>query len=679
MNEIEKQKEQEHLDNVLKEIDGQIDNKNKQIEDLENEMAELNHHFSDQYYFLDDEETVVGGNELDEQETLINQTKEQYYKLKKQRLSPYFGKISFKEETDSGAKDYYIGIFNLTNGTDVPVVCDWRAPISTMFYDYEIGKASYRAPIGLISGDITSKRQFKIKDSKMEWCFDSSLTIDDDILQKELSQNSSQKMKNIVSTIQREQNSIIRDESNILFVQGVAGSGKTSIALHRVAYLLYKYRDKYKSSDILIISPNSIFSEYISNVLPSLGEENIVNISFMDIAKNELSTLTNQLETREQALEDLTTNTKRLNEVAYKNCFEFADSLKQYLNAYVDFSFNPKDFVFGDLKIKKEEIEKLYSQKYKDKTPAVRISWIADYILDKIDVQDDKGEVYARIKKVIYPMFISQSLTEIYADFLANIGLTFSYTNQNKVRYEDIAPILYIKNYLLGLSKLSKVKYLVIDEMQDYNPLQFEMFDEIFACPKTMLGDMSQCIEKLLDENDLDRIAKIVEAKEIITLNKTYRSTCEITHFADSIKGIHSQTVDRHGEEPQVFTFDNIENECKKIVSLVNENASKFDNIAIICKNKKEAEKYYSYLYELDDLKLMDDGSLLSKIMIMPASICKGLEFDMVILPNVSTQNYNNFLDKNLLYVSSTRALHKLYLTSVSDVSKFIKNINTNK
>ena len=154
MNEIEKQQEQEHLDNVLKEIDGQIDNKNKQIEDLEKEMAELNHHFSDQYYFLDDEETVVGGNELDEQETLINQSKEQYYKLKKQRLSPYFGKISFKQDTDTQAKDYYIGIFNLTNGTDIPVVCDWRAPISTMFYDYEIGKASYRAPIGLISGDI---------------------------------------------------------------------------------------------------------------------------------------------------------------------------------------------------------------------------------------------------------------------------------------------------------------------------------------------------------------------------------------------------------------------------------------------------------------------------------------------------------------------------------------------
>lgn len=672
MNEIEKQQEQNYLDKVLGEIDKQAEYKNKQVEELEKEMDELTHHFSEQYYFLDTEETLTGGDELDEQESIINQTKEQYFRLKKQRLSPYFGKISFCEQNESEPKDYYIGTFSLTNGKPIPLVCDWRASVSTMFYDYEIGKASYKAPIGLISGDITAKRQFKIKDSKMEYCFDSSLTIDDDILQKELSQNSSQKMKNIVSTIQREQNSIIRSDENIMFIQGVAGSGKTSIALHRVAYLLYKYRDKYKSSDILIISPNTIFSEYISGVLPSLGEENIINLSFLDIATRELKTLTPALQTRESALEDLTYDTKRLNEVAYKNCFEFAESLKTFLSKFIDLSFSPKDITIDDVKIKKDEIEKLYNNNYKDKTPAIRISWIADYILDKLDTKDDDGLLLTRIKKVIYPMFVSNSLTEIYANFLANIGLNFSLTTDNKIKYEDIAPIMYIKNYLLGLSKLGKVKYLVIDEMQDYNPLQAEMFSEIFSCPKTMLGDINQCIEKIVENGDIDKYAKIVGAKEILQLNKTYRSTYEITKFADKIKGIDSQTVDRHGDDVEVFTFDNTQAECQKITTLVQENPN-FDNIAIICKNSREVQKYYNYLGELDELKLMEEGSMLGRLMIMPASICKGLEFDMVILPNVSQENYNSYLDKNLLYVSSTRALHKLYLTTQKNISKFIK------
>ena len=213
--------------------------------------------------------------------------------------------ITFYDEEIKQTNDYYIGTFNLTNGQELPLVCDWRAPVSTMYYDYEIGKAKYDAPCGEIKGEIKAKRQFKIKDSQMQMCFDSNLTIGDDILQQELANNASDKMKNIVATIQSEQNKVIRDESPILFVQGVAGSGKTSIALHRVAYLLYKYREKYKSNDILILSPNDIFSEYISTVLPSLGEENILNTSFYRLAQGELMALVNPLQTREDGLNKL--------------------------------------------------------------------------------------------------------------------------------------------------------------------------------------------------------------------------------------------------------------------------------------------------------------------------------------------------------------------------------------
>ena len=671
MEEIELNKEQDYLAKTLEEIDNQAIYKSKQIEELENEMSELTHHFSEEYYFLDDEETVTGGDELDDCERVINQVKNQYFRLKKQRLSPYFGKITFKANDENNANDYYIGTFNLTNGNNLPLVCDWRAPVSTMYYDFELGEAGYVAPVGEIIGEISAKRQFKIKDSIMELCFDSSLTIGDDILQTELAHNASDKMKNIVSTIQKEQNKIIREDSPVLFVQGIAGSGKTSIALHRVAYLLYKFREKYSSDDILIISPNSIFSEYISNVLPSLGEENILQTSFFAIAENELSSLVPKLQTREEALNKLAKDPKRLNEVAYKNCFDFCDSLKLYLKTYINLCFNVQDLTFGNIKITKSELEELYNKKYIQKSPATRIGWIADYIIDKLDVKRNTEELYDRVKKVIYPMFISDSLIEIYSDFLDKIGMQFTLDN-GMVRNEDIAPLMYIKNYILGSTKQSKVKYLVIDEMQDYSPIHFELFNELYDCEKTVLGDIYQCIEKIIEEKDLEKYANILGAKEILTLNKTYRSTFEITEFSDKIKGLNSNKVDRHGEAPQVLKCENIFDEANKITQLVNQNLN-YNSIAIVCKTQEDAEKYYSYLGELEDLKLMSENSTMSKIMIMSASLCKGLEFDMVILPDVSDCNYNNFLDKNLLYVSCTRALHKLFLTTNNDVTKFIK------
>lgn len=189
---------------------------------------------------------------------------------------PYFGRIDFQEEKeDSNVMPLYIGIHTFYDSeSKATLIYDWRAPISSMFYDYELGTASYQSPSGKINGEISLKRQYRIRNGKMEFMIESSLTVHDDILQKELSANADDRMKNIVATIQREQNRIIRnEEARILIIQGVAGSGKTSIALHRIAYLLYAFNDHISSKDILIISPNRVFADYISNVLPELGEE----------------------------------------------------------------------------------------------------------------------------------------------------------------------------------------------------------------------------------------------------------------------------------------------------------------------------------------------------------------------------------------------------------------------
>ena len=669
MEEKELQKEKEYLGNVMNEIDCQTQNAKKTINELENQMDELTHYFSEQYYFLDDEETVTGGDEMDDVERVLNSTKLNLFRLQKQKKSPYFGKVDFL----SGQKQnsYYIGIFSLTRDGELPLVCDWRAPVGSLYYDFELGKASYKAQIGEIVGEITNKRQFKIKDGKMELCFDFSLNVQDEILQQELSQNASQKMKQIVATIQKEQDKVIRDEEQTLFIQGVAGSGKTSIALHRIAYLMYKYREKYTSNDILILSPNYVFGDYISSVLPSLGEENVLQTSFFQIARDELVGLVPALQTREEGLDELAQDPKRLNQVAYKNCFDFAESLKNYLKTYVNLSFNAKDLQFGEIKITKQELEELYNQKYQQKNPATRIEWIADYIIDKIDANQKAEELIGRVKKVLYPMFISNSILDIYCDFLNKIGMNFSFSDKKTIRFEDISAILYIKNYILGTNK-KNVKYLVVDELQDYSPLQLELVNDIFDCPKTVLGDISQCIEKIIEPNELPKYAQIVGANKITMLNKTYRSTKEITDFASKIKNIEVNAVERHGSVPQVKVLENFEKEIEYIENIV-KNAKNYQSIAIICKTPSDAKKYYDSLNGLDDLVLMQENSTLSKLMIMPSSLAKGLEFDMVIVPNACDDVYNNFLDKNLLYVSCTRALHELHLTCTNKLTRFIK------
>ena len=672
MEQLEQEKELEYLDKVISVLNNKITETQKKISDLNIEFEKIKSYYSEQYYFLDDEEIVAGGDEMDKEEALINEEIRQLTNYRKQRLSPYFGKIDFLSNGQNNS--YYIGIFNLTNGGKIPLVCDWRAPVSSMYYDYEVGRASYAAPKGVIEGEITNKRQFKIKDSKLEYCFDSSLTINDDILQEELSKNASKKMKNIVTTIQREQNKIIRDDENIIFVQGVAGSGKTSIALHRVAYLLYKYRKGFSSSDILIISPNYAFSDYISAVLPSLGEENILSQTFVDLAKEELSNLAPSFEVREDMLDEITYDTTRLNEVAYKNCLDFAESLRKYLKTYLNLSFKPKDLTFGETKITAKKIDELYNKTYIQKTPAVRINWIVDYIIDKMEIDKAVDDISARIKRILYTMFDKISLLDVYADFLNNIGLKFSLTDKNTLKYEDIAPILYIKHYMLGLNKRN-VKYLVVDEYQDHSILFYEILNDIFDCPKCVLGDINQCIEKIMTPDDEMAYAKALGAKEILTLEKAYRSTCEITNFCNQIKGINSNPVQRHGKQVNVECCENIENEAKFIENAV-KNAKKYDTIAIICKTTHEAEKYYEYLGEIDDLSLMNENMPLSHIMIMPVSMCKGLEFDMVIVPNATKKNYNSFLDKNFLYTACTRALHELIITYNDELTDFVKGEN---
>jgi len=343
MEQQEFENESKYLKKVLKELKSQKLHALEQLKSLEVQKTQLSKQYADDYYEMDDEEALTEGARLAEFDNLIDFTSQKIDRLRRQEYSPYFGRIDFVQQGKRKQNSYYIGVNNLVKNGEMPLVCDWRAPVSSLFYDYELGRAEYIAPQGKVEGEIKLKRQYQVKDGKLLSAFNSSLTIGDDILKSVLSGNATNKMKTIVSTIQKEQNKIIRANINgNMLVQGVAGSGKTSIALHRVAYLLYQNKNTLKAEDVLILSPNKLFGEYIADVLPELGEENISQMSFYRLAKEQLKFLGLELEKREKSLNNITNNTIKLNEIAYKHTYDFYESLQEFCKAYFNLNFKPK-------------------------------------------------------------------------------------------------------------------------------------------------------------------------------------------------------------------------------------------------------------------------------------------------------------------------------------------------
>ncbi|OAA94515.1 helicase IV [Clostridium coskatii] len=471
-------------------------------------------------------------------------------KYKKILLSPYFGRMDFLERGDEKTQKCYIGSFNLINDNFDFLVYDWRAPISSMYYDYEIGKANYICPEGKIHGEITLKRQYKINNGKIEYMFDSNLNIDDEILQGILSKSTDSKMKNIVTTIQREQNKVIRNEDyKNLIVQGPAGSGKTSIALHRIAYILYKHRDKIASKNIIIFSPNEIFNEYISNVLPQLGEDNMCQTTFKEYMQKVLESNFKKEDYSEMMENILAAKKepmypKRIMSIKYKSSMQFIDILKKYVDYTEKEDRNFKDIIVrGKLIISSEDLQELFFKDYiqlplKRRLQKIRErilflmepyekDWVekaaselkeSDSYIDKIEirnhsisiVKNEMKDIYSEINKMtefdlmdIYKKlfmkleYFSASFNTGYSE--KEIAEIKSYTLENlkagKLNYEDQPPLLYLKGALEGIPKTSEIKYVIIDEAQDYTPLQYEIFYQLFKhANMTILGDLNQSI-----------------------------------------------------------------------------------------------------------------------------------------------------------------------------------------
>lgn len=674
-NQTEKQ-EKEYLKQIISFLKKVIGNTDASVKDHVDTLAEYKDYIwsnkdIDPHEIRSMRESILNHFALGE--SVINKHK----RLTKILAIPYFGRIDFLEKKEnSKVMPIYIGIHTFYDPESrATLIHDWRAPVSSMFYDHELGEAVYRSPSGEIKGVISLKRQYRIRGGKMEFMIESALTVHDDILQKELSSNADDKMKNIVATIQREQNQIIRNEDiRTLIIQGVAGSGKTSIALHRIAYLLYTFRDSISSKDILIISPNKVFSDYISNVLPELGEETVPETSMEQILSGVLEHkykyqtyfgLVNELLEKPSS--------SLIDRIAYKASFGFISELDKFILHIENTYFKAADVKLTKyITIPAPFIEEQYLR-FNRYPIRRRFDAMADYMLDMLKIQYAFTVTTAGrnlLKKEIRLMFAGNNDIQVYKDFFKwtnNPGM-FKMRKGHTLEYSDLAPLAYLHLALEGNGNQPfRVKHLLIDEMQDYSPIQYKVIQKLFPCRKTVLGDAGQSVNPY-GSSTAETIQKSLTASEIMKLCKSYRSTFEITDFAQKIHpNAELEPVARHGEKPQILQFGSAVEELSGIMGLISTyRKSGYKSLGIICKTEQQARKMADMLKSYaNDISFLSSQSsaFVQGIVIISAHMAKGLEFDEVIIPQTDERNYRSEIDKSMLYVAVTRAMHRLTLT----------------
>lgn len=597
---------------------------------------------------------------------------------------PYFGRIDFKEKNGKfKAIPIYIGIHTFYDAINkMNLIYDWRAPISGMFYDCELGEASYNSPTDEIKGDISLKRQYRIRKGRMEFMIESSITVHDDILQKELSTSADDRMRNIVATIQREQNRIIRnDEAQVLIIQGVAGSGKTSIALHRIAYLLYAMKGSISSKDILIISPNKVFADYISNVLPELGEETVPETS-MELILSGILDNKNKFQTFFEQVNELLDKPSSafIKRIEYKATFDFIAQLDRFILHVENTYFKATDVKLTRFfTIPGDFIDEQF-RRFNRYPMRRRFEVMTDYILNMAEIQYKIKVTTAErnsLKKEIKKMFAGNNDIQLYKDFYEWLGKPdmFKMRKNRMLEYADLAPITYLHIALDG-NNTNSVKHLLIDEMQDYSPVQYKVIQKLYSCRKTILGDASQSVNPY-GSSTADMIQKTFITGDVMKLCKSYRSTFEITNFAQKIrKNNELEPIARHGEQPQILKFKNDDEEVSCIADLISKfQKSSYQSLGIICKTELQAkelsERLKTYINEVYFLS-SQSSAFVQGIIITSAHMAKGLEFDEVVVPQVNNKNYHSEIDKSMLYVAVTRALHGLSLTYYGKLSEFV-------
>ena len=669
-----------HLSRILRMVNEELEEAQRSVDQMDEEYREAQLYMASMRGEGDAKEMFqneMALRQIDSQGVLTVVYRD---RLQKTKASPYFARIDFLPEGEQETAAYYIGLYAFRFQRQLYVI-DWRSPVASMFYDFELGPAYYDAPQGHTDGEIRLKRQFKITNGEMEYAFDSSQNIQDDILQQELAHTSDEKMKSIISTIQKEQNQIIRNEkAHTLIIQGVAGSGKTSIALHRVAFLLYRYRNTIKAQNVTIISPNKVFGDYIGNVLPELGEEPIFEASLEDLALIQLENGVDFVGDRDP-LE--TADPAWGQRVKFKSTVEFVRLMDDFIERLPELAFHPQNYEYKEWKVPADWIQARVDV-YKRFPLIKRLEMVADDIHSRLEnefLREEQPPHRNRIFQALRKMLTMKTTLSAYRAFFRQLGKEraklYKPFQKGVLEWNDVFPYLYLQAAFTGLQQSRLIKHLVIDEMQDYSPIQYAVLNLLFQCPKTILGDFSQSINPY-SPYTLEDLHQLYEGSQLMRLEKSYRSTWEIIHFAKKIVAqADFQAVERHGPAPDLLAFPTPEEEleavCQRIAAF---HESKYNALGIVTRTNSEAKALYEELRAQGaevNLITPESSSFQNGATVLSIQMSKGLEFDQVLLPHATEETYHTDFDRNLLYVACTRAMHQLTITCTGEITPLLR------
>lgn len=756
MADTNKQQEQARVDDVIRKIKQTESDLKQKITAAKSDEKQINNNF------YNDVRINVGSYEslmdtalsIRQQQQMLNERNNSWQHsaqhldaLQRLEKTPYFARIDFQEGRETKPETIYIGLSSFTDQYNHFLIYDWRAPISSIYYDGNLGRVTYQTPDGQQAVDVKLKRQFIIHDGQIQTMFDTQETIGDQMLMEVLGEQADTKMKSIVTTIQREQNQIIRDtNAKLLFVQGAAGSGKTSAIMQRVAYLLYRYRGNLNSSQVIMFSPNQLFNDYVGGVLPELGEQNMVQLTYYQYAARRLPNITvENLFTRFEKAESKLD--KRIDQL--KGSLAFAQATQQYAHSlekqgmrfrdiklrhevFIDqariaknyYKYNANYHLGNRLTATKEELLKYLGRRINSE---MKTKWVSDFIEDLDDeglrkwygnhphnFENGDKEFRFLARRVVTAAFNSVrrgivrnrflNIKAQYIDFLRQVpqylelqkfGLTENdwqlHVNQvlerlraKKLAMADVTPYLYLYDLMTGKHGDRDIRYLFIDEIQDYTPYQLSFLK--FSFPKarfTLLGDLNQAIFTQESSHSLlKELATMFQPEDtrVVQLTQSYRSTEQITAFTKAIlrNGEAVNAFKRQGPMPNIVVRQQERALLTALKKQLTANATANKATAIITKTLPESRALYEKLRAQGiktTLIQSENQRLASGTIIVPSYLAKGLEFDAVIAWQVNADNYHAEDERQLLYTITSRAMHRLTLLVQGTLSPLLTKV----
>lgn len=659
-------------------------------------------------------------------ENLMSITATKLHNLYNSSEKPYFARIDFTSDIENKQIISYIGKIGVISDKGDIIVTDWRAPIASIYYDGNLGNVKYLVDNDSVSGTLELKRQIIVENGKLISIFDVDSVSDDELLKPYLGANADNRLKNIVASIQTEQNSIIRSNLNKnVIIQGVAGSGKTTVALHRIAYLVYNYSDKVDADQFMVIGPNKFFINYISTVLPDLDVGNAVQCTYEELSKSYINEKF-EIEQPTQKLVEYISGKPIDKYSRLKTSMRYKEAIDKFLLDFEESIMPKEDFVINNCVVyTKEEVIEIYELNKNLQDITSRVDTTIKVLSNKLkldyrrqvkvkqefeannthlnakECNELKWKTIKNIEKGCltelkkYLSINNVKVMQLYKTFILNLSKyiedkelldsDFTVTTLNNmqkkvVQFEDIPALAYIKIILNGIDSYKKYVHVVVDESQDFGTFNFYVLKKLMPnATFSIFGDITQGIYSYRGIYDWDEVKEETFNNncEIMKLEKSYRTTIEIMETANKIsKHLNlgeGKPVIRHGEEVKI-TRCNKEDKIEYISKLIQRDLDNgHKSIAIISKTPNESKNIYEKLkaynftldYIVDDNKSYNGG-----ICVLTSYLSKGLEFDSVIITDADETNYssNNEIDMKLMYVATTRALHNLEIIYEDDV-----------